>query len=265
MTMRKLPLVFLLASGCAFFGIGKKDTGPSRAEQEEKLRELGGEQLVADVKMVEALPEGEENGEYQVKQCMTQYLYGHKHLKEGKDTSARGNFLSCHKMCEAAAKRDEGGKYEEFTSRYITDCKDRRMALEGGSHLARAEKKIEEFEKAEGKMNWYYRDMEVRGAFKQAAEALGEDNEDLAKLQAKYDEVKAPREDGLQLAKDFMAREDIRELNQYRDDLRAQIRGLEEDAKYSETAKVLLQQRKRDLKDADNEFSTKWTEAKSAG
>ena len=262
--MRKLPLVFLLASGCAFFGIGKKDTGPSRAEQEQKLRELGGEQLVADVKMVESLEEGAKTGEYQLKQCMSQYLYGHKHLEEGKDTSARGNFLSCHKMCEAAAERD-GGKYEEFTSRYIAECKDRRMALEGGSHLARAEKKIEEFEKAEGKLDWYYRDMEVRGAFKQAAEALGDDNEDLAALQAKYDEVKAPREEGLQLAKDFMARDDIRELNQYRNDLRAQIRGLEEDAKYSETAKVLLQQRKRDLREADDEFTAKWDEAKAAG
>lgn len=263
MRLLNLPLIAVLGSGCAFFGLADKSKAPAKAtpEQEEKLREIGGEQLVTDVRFVQDLPEKGESGEYQIHQCMNQYLYGHKHLKEGKDSSARGNFLSCEKMCAAASKYGDD-KYLEFTSRYVDDCGARRNKLEGAGHLARARKKMDDFEKATGAMNWYYRDNEVRGAFKQAGEELGEDDEGLVALMAEYETLKEGREDELQRARDFMSSAEIIDLNRRRDDIRAQISGLEKDAQYSETAKVLLGQRKRDLRVLDQEFSTKWQATK---
>lgn len=254
-----LAATLLLSSalpGCAgLFGSSRQSAPPAQgvtAEQETKLRALGGEQLVADAKMIVALPQRGSRGEYQARMCFRKYLLAHKQLREGKRTSARGNFRSCVVFCQGAEKRDFTSG--DFITRTVTRCGDQQAALEGGSHLARAQRKLGAFREATGRFNWYYRSGEVKGALRQAEEKLGGENAQLQAIKSEYEKLYAERRAEIKRVGAFMNRPDIRALRQRQSRLREEIAALEKDARWSKRSQVLLRHRKSDLHAADLKF-----------
>ncbi len=165
-------------------------------------------------------------------------------------------------MCEATKKRTSDDALIDFAERFTTTCQAREDVLAGASHLDRAKKKLEAFRVAKGSVNQHYRDSEVRGALKQAEEALGPDNVDLVETRRAYKEEFKPRSAAILRVRAFMARPAVRTMRNNIDKLQAEVRALEKDAKYSEHSRVLLGQRRSDLRAAESKYSRAMTEAK---
>jgi len=232
-------------------------------EQRATLRDLGGEALVTDAERVQAQDPKDKKINYQETQCLIHYIQALKYERSGKASQATGQFRSCAVMCAAAAKKSESA-LADLGTKYAPLCQKKQRAIDGRSHLERAQKKLVEFKAATGLVNWYHRAAEVRGALEQASEKLGASPEVQA-VEASFRALEQERKEGLAKVTKFMTRKDIVELQRRRDRVQDHIRAIEKDFGVSpraETVRVELEHLKSDLRSLD----AKWAfEAKAAG
>ncbi len=102
----------------------------------------------------------------------------------------------------------------------------------------------------------------MSGALKQAEDALGKDNADLIEVRKAYEVEYAPRKAAITRVGAFMRKPEVKSMRSDIDRLQQQVSALEKDAKYSEHSRVLLQQRKSDLRRAEARYSEAMSKAK---
>ena len=245
-----LLTTFVLA-GCALFGARKQPSQqPSAQEltpaQEARLREIGGEPMVTDGRLLLTLDTRKDPAASNLVSCFVDYVNGHKALAKGDEGLAHSSFHRGAAQCARAAHLDDG-HYTELAERYGAKCAAAEATLTGRSDLRAARKDMAELEKAEGPRDLYSRDHRIGALLKRASDALGPGDQDLVKVTEEYEQARAPHTKILAKVQAFMERGDIIALFKQRKQLEVEVEALERDARYSDHAKVILQRRRGDL------------------
>ncbi|MRG92731.1 hypothetical protein [Polyangium spumosum] len=248
------PLVCVLVSGCALLGGQPETPEQTPAEQEEQIRAQYGDQMVEDVKALKALGKGAQT--QGVASCLK--IYGQAVDMEKRGADERGvaqQYRACANSCGEhhlpSATADEA---RPIAARYEAICKEKSGKLDSVGHIQRFRAAMDRLATTTGAFNIRQVMSEARGALKQAKEGAGESA--FPAEEEEFHAAEAKHADTLEKVEAFLRRPDVRELEDRRRTLMAQIEDYERLG-----MKAQLEKAKGDLRGVEAKWSFLMKEA----
>lgn len=243
-TVLGVGIVMSLSTGCAALASATGGDGQTQEiteEEREALYQLGGEELVEDAEYFTSIPvsdgAGRDDPNRLATSCFSQYLEGLIDRQEGMEEfearheeesdpnvldlgqnqhfqQAEYRFSQCETQCTQA--RDNGFESPEILERYSQRCQREHEKTEGFKHLWVAEREVEAMEQADNPFTLasQHRGLQSSDNYGVALEKLGEDHDDMADLQMRYESLMDTYGDFLDEIEAFRQRDDIQEISE---------------------------------------------------
>lgn len=250
--MIKISVCFLVASSCLCCVPQAEAGAPPQAalsvEQETYLREVGGDELVADAHAMAAA----EGGQAYLDLCLLPYAKATE-LQNNKVPAAEllAPLMSCQQACVAS------GDLESTATKYRTRCDERRGAVDAGTDLELARQALRAFQDAESAVSRAQHAKGADGALASAEAKLGPDHPELQQMRVDYEAATTAHAEEIAKGNDFLERADIVDLIAEMRELEEEIRlltGSYEKHRHPETRRLIevKQARLRTLEDRWN-------------
>ncbi|MDI1481958.1 hypothetical protein [Polyangium sp. y55x31] len=223
------PLLGVLVSGCAMLG-GQPEAPEQQTpeQQEAQIRAQYGDQMLEDVKALQALGKGPQTSG--VASCLKMYGQAVDMEKRAQgdanperlESGVAQQYRACASHCgESHLPIGTADAARPIAARYEAICKEKSGKMDSVGHIERFHAAMDKLPTTVGALNIRQVMSEARGALEQAKEGAGE-SAFLAEQQ-EFDAAEAKHKDAVQKASAFLQRPDVKELEDRRRTLMAQI------------------------------------------